>query len=388
MTANDNSSWKIFSRTDQTPRNALERLPASPPWRPQHGGVPKAPPDVADFDGDPDLVNGVKFQITEEMEEAVNAALYLRRPLLLSGNPGTGKSSLIRAVAHQLRLGPVLRWRITSKSVLREGLYQYDALARLYEHQTAQADRGKDSGTEQADRDKDSGRIAGNDVGEFLRLGPVGTALYPRTGDISGTGKRYSWPRALLIDELDKSDIDLPNDLLHVLEEGSFEIPELMRQRASTEPATPRTSKVLFWNGGPNERMEIKGGKVECDQFPFVVITSNSEREFPAPFLRRCIQLTIEDPKGDRLREIIEAQLAMKLGPDGKSAQLNEGGTPIPISDSEGRSLLEIFEEARDKDAKLAVDQLMNALYLVISDKTGQADKKRLTDLLYRSLGT
>ena len=56
-------------------------------------------------------------------------------------------------------------------------------------------------------------------------------------------------------------------------------------------------SKVLSWNGGPDERLEITGGKVQCDQFPFVVITSNSEREFPAPFLRRCIQLTIEDPK-------------------------------------------------------------------------------------------
>ena len=376
MTANDNSSWKIFSRTDQTPRNALERLPASPPWRPQHGGVPKAPPDVADFDGDPDLVNGVKFQITEEMEEAVNAALYLRRPLLLSGNPGTGKSSLIRAVAHQLRLGPVLRWRITSKSVLLNGLYQYDALARLYAHQT-----------ERADWRQGEARIVDDDIGEFLRLGPVGTALYPRTGDISGTGKRYSWPRALLIDELDKSDIDLPNDLLHVLEEGSFEIPELMRQRASTEPATPQTAKVLFWNGGPNERMEITGGRVLCDQFPFVVITSNSEREFPAPFLRRCIQLTIWDPEGDELKKIIEAQLSLKLDPDGKSANL-EDGTQVPISDSEGKSLLEIFAEARDKDAKLAVDQLMNALQLVMTGKIGQAAIRRIADLLYRSLGT
>jgi len=370
MTANDNGSWKIFSRTNPTPRNDLERLPASPPWRPQHGGVPQAPPDVANYDSDPDLLKGVKFQITEEMEEAVNAALYLRRPLLLSGNPGTGKSSLIRAVAHQLRLGPVLRWRITSKSVLREGLYQYDALARLYEHQTAQADR-----------EKGSGRAAGDDIGEFLRLGPVGTALYPRTG------QRYSWPRALLIDELDKSDIDLPNDLLHVLEEGSFEIPELMRQRASTEPATPQTAKVLFWNGGPNERMEITGGRVLCDQFPFVVITSNSEREFPAPFLRRCIQLTIWDPEGDELKKIIEAQLSLKLDPDGKSANL-EDGTQVPISDSEGKSLLEIFAEARDKDAKLAVDQLMNALQLVMTGKIGQAAIRRIADLLYRSLGT
>jgi MoxR-like ATPase len=377
MTANDNSSWKIFSRSNQTPGNDLERLPASPPWRPQHGGVPAAPPDVADYDGDPDLLKGVKFRITEEMEEAVNAALYLRRPLLLSGNPGTGKSSLIRAVAHQLRLGPVLRWRITSKSVLREGLYHYDALARLYEHQTAEADRPQGSG-----RDMD------DDIGEFLRLGPVGTALCPRRAELPGSGKPFAWPRALLIDELDKSDIDLPNDLLHVLEEGSFEIPELMRQRATTEPAARQTSRVLFWNGGADRKMQISGGKVQCDQFPFVVITSNSEREFPAPFLRRCIQLTIEDPKGDWLKEIVETQLSLKISGDGRSVHLDEGGAPIPIDDSQGKSLLEIFEEARDKDAKLAVDQLMNALYLVISDKTRQADKKRLTDLLYRSLGT
>jgi MoxR-like ATPase len=369
MTANDNSSWKIFSRTNSTPRNDLERLPASPPWRPQHGGVPKAPPDVAAYDADPDLVKGAKFQITDKMEEAVNAALYLRRPLLLSGNPGTGKSSLIRAVAHQLRLGPVLRWRITSKSVLLNGLYQYDALARLYAHQT-----------ERADWRQGEARIVDDDIGEFLRLGPVGTALCPRKG--------YSWPRALLIDELDKSDIDLPNDLLHVLEEGSFEIEELNRQRASAEPSTRQVSKVLFWEGGPGERLEITDGRVKCDQFPFVVITSNSEREFPAPFLRRCIQLTVDDPKGDQLKQIIETQLSMKISPDRKTAQPDAGGAPVSISDTAGKSLLEIFEDACDQDAKLAVDQLMNALHLVIGAKPSQAEIKGLAELLYRSLGT
>lgn len=368
MTGDDNNSWKIFSRTNAAPRNDLERLPGSPPWRPQHGGVPTAPKDVAAYDDDPDLVAGEKFQITDETEEAVNAALYLRRPLLLSGNPGTGKSSLIRAVAYQLRLGPVLRWRITSKSVLRDGLYQYDALARLYEHQT-----------EQADRPKDAARSEENDVGEFLRLGPVGTALCPRKGS--------SWPRALLIDELDKSDIDLPNDLLHVLEEGSFEIPELMRRRGSAGSASSQPAKVLFWNGGPEERLEIRDGKVQCDQFPFVVITSNSEREFPAPFLRRCIQLTIADPEGDQLRQIIEAQLSMTIAADGMSAVLKDG-KPVSISDGKGNSLLTIFEEARDKDAKLAVDQLMNALHLVIGSKMSLGEVRRLADLLYRSLGT
>jgi hypothetical protein len=137
-----------------------------------------------------------------------NAALYLRRPLLLTGSPGAGKSTLAHAVAYELGLGRVLHWPIVSRSTLQDGLYRYDAIARLQDNQIA----------------AHSGTAPPGGIGSYIRLGPLGTALLP-------TAK----PRVLLIDELDKSDIDLPNDLLNVMEEGEYGIPELERL-AEREP--------------------------------------------------------------------------------------------------------------------------------------------------------
>src|SRR6266404_294141 len=117
------SNWKIFTGTG-SPNEALAGLPAAPPWRPFGRGVElKAPPKYEDIDKDLDYALARTFRATSDMVEAVNTALYLRRPLLVTGKPGNGKSSLIRAVARELRLGPVLRWSITSKSTLKEGLY-------------------------------------------------------------------------------------------------------------------------------------------------------------------------------------------------------------------------------------------------------------------------
>src|SRR5678816_3229970 len=114
------NDWKIFTGSAQ-PNDALTRLPAAPPWRPFGKDIQlKAPPKSGDEDQDLDYALARTFRATTEMVEAVNTALYLRRPLLVTGKPGNGKSSLIRAVARELMLGPVLRWSITSKTALKE----------------------------------------------------------------------------------------------------------------------------------------------------------------------------------------------------------------------------------------------------------------------------
>ena len=248
------ADWKIF-RGDEVPHDGIGRLPPPPPWR--------------DFRrlGD---TRGATYRPGEHEVEMVNAALYLRRPLLVTGAPGTGKSSLVYAVAHELGLGPVLRWSINSRSTLGEGLYQYDALARLRD--TNLAGGAGEAGPHQ-------------DVGRYIRLNALGTALLPRDR-----------PRVLLLDEIDKSDIDLPNDLLHVFEEGSYEIPELVRI------ADQAPEVAVLPEGGERaaDKVTIRAGRVRCDAFPFVVLTSNGERELPPAFLRRCLRLEVTPPDEKR----------------------------------------------------------------------------------------
>src|SRR5437016_3219372 len=168
------SDWKIFQGTADTPHDGIDRLPKPPPWR--------------DFATRKES-QGRTFRASPREIELVNAALYLRRPLLVTGPPGTGKSSLAHAVAHELKLGDVLRWSISSRSTLKDGLYSYDPLARLQDANVRA--QGGDAGPD--------------DIGRYLKLGPLGNAFLPE-----------SRPRVLLIDEIDKSDVDLPNDLLHV----------------------------------------------------------------------------------------------------------------------------------------------------------------------------
>src|SRR5262249_39410049 len=132
------------------------------------------------------------------------------------------------------------------------------------------------------------------DIGRYLRLGPLGTALLP--------GSR---PRVLLIDEIDKSDIDLPNDLLHVFEEGAYEIAELLR----IADKVPQVAVLPDGAESEADKVPVRGGKVRCQAFPFVVLTSNGERELPPAFLRRCLRLDIPAPDEGKLRQIIAAHL-------------------------------------------------------------------------------
>jgi MoxR-like ATPase len=170
----------------------------------------------------------------------------------------------------------------------------------------------------------------------------------------------WSRPRVLLIDELDKSDIDLPNNLLNIFEEGQFEIPELMRLPAGQSTVEVKTAD-------PRQTRPVINGKVICSAFPFVVITSNGEREFPPPFLRRCIRLSIQPPDSDKLAKIVAGHLGEEAA-------------------SDGEQLIERFLSSRDR-GDLATDQLLNAFYLAgASTRPAQQTRERLYSALFRPL--
>ncbi len=304
--------WKIFVG-DGTSHDGLARLPPPPPWRFAHALASLVPPATDTQASDAETHRARPFIVSDPMRIAVNAALYLRRPLLLTGRPGTGKSTLIAKVAHELRMGSVLRWPINSRSTVRSGVYEYDAVGRL-----------------QAGREEPP-------VQKYLKLGPLGTAL------IAG-----KWPRALLIDEIDKSDLDFANDLLNVIEEGEYEISELRRL------GDKDTVEVDDFEGNP---ARIVGGRLQCRQFPFVMMTSNAEREFPAPFLRRCVRLEIEPPNPTELLRIIESHLK-------EHADV--------LDRAEIQALVDRFDSDQRENQDVATDQLLNAVFLTVAMKSVQ----------------
>jgi MoxR-like ATPase len=304
--------WRIF-KAGTGPHDGLAMLPAPPPWRRSSVAASPAKPEHPPFDLEAEKLLGEPIRLSNHVVRAVNAALYLRRPLLVTGKPGVGKSSLAYAVAYQLRMGPVLKWPITSRATVKNGLYDYDAVGRLQDEEK-------------------------QELGLYFRLGPVGTALYPT-----------AWPRVLLIDEIDKGDLDLPNDLLNILEDGHFEIPELARAKNQTTEVKVHGSKG---------RVAITGGEVRCRQFPFIVMTSNGEREFPAPFLRRCIRITIPQPPFAELKEIVNAHI------DANLARAQPGSVDAMIKE---------FLRLRETQ-DLATDQLLSAAFLVLGDGRSSGD--------------
>lgn len=321
MATEEESDWRIY-QGNNTPHAGIDRLPPPPPWRRF---------DVDDGTRRGDVERAQSYQADTRVIDKVNAALLLRRPLLVTGKAGTGKSTLAYNIAYELGLGPVLSWAITSRTTLGHGLYAYDAIGRVHENSLRSAES--------------------SDIGRYIRLGPLGTALLP--------GAR---PRVLLIDELDKSDIDLPNDLLNVFEEGDYRIPELERL-----PEEQETVEVMTDDGGA--RAPIVRGKVQCSSFPIVVITSNGEREFPPAFLRRCVRLEIEPPPTDQLVKIVEAHL-------GSEARLAS------------QQIIDAFIDSRNR-GELATDQLLNAIYLATSGaRPPTADLGYLIKAIMRPLDT
>lgn len=304
-------------------------LAPAPPWRRFDGGPVTTVERDTSANQPAWLTRARSYQPDPETIRMVNAALHSRRPLLVSGPPGVGKSVLAHAVAYELRLGSVLRWPINSRSTLADALYRYDALARVEAASLAQRFRSDRSNL--ASRVRRSLQL--RHIGQFVRLGPLGTALAP-----------YEVPRVLLIDEIDKCDIDLPNDLLDVLEEGQFEIPELRR-------IVNDLAEVAVRRADDGPPVTVRGGWVRCRAFPLVILTSNGEREFPQAFRRRCVQLRMRPPEEGRLREIVAAH----LGPE--------------VLDRCGELIREFID--RRAQGTLATDQLLNAIYLLYQANGG-----------------
>ena len=345
--------WKIFRGNGETPEGAITNLPPAPPWRP-------FVKDKKDKAADKSLTQrrGEKFYARPDEIKMVNAALYLRRPLLITGKPGTGKSSLAYAVAHELKLGEVLYWPITTRTSLKDGLYTYDAIGRLQEVKQSENDPNY---TEEPQT-----------IANYITLGPLGTALLPADK-----------PRILVIDEIDKSDIDLPNDLLTVFEEGRFEIPELVRLEpdeldAGTEggdsyEVSVRTAytdtKDEFTSS--DRKVKIPGGRINCTQFPLVILTSNGERDFPPPFLRRCLRLNMQDPTRKDLERIVKKHLE-----------------DCDFAAEDVDTLINSFLTRRkDKKEQLATDQLLNALFMIVRQRGSlYEDKESLLEHLLAPL--
>ncbi|MFJ5829650.1 AAA family ATPase [Streptomyces sp. NPDC093089] len=340
-------SWWIYRGTGRplTDIRLGNVLPPPPGWRDFDGGpvLPPVPAESAETDRRLGAVGRATPRQDPHDIDMINTALLLRRPLLVTGRPGIGKSTLAYLVARELGLGRVLHWGITSRSTLRSGLYEYDAIGR------AQASLGRGrAALPAAEGDPDD---AGADakIGDFVRLGPLGTALLP-----------YELPRALLIDELDKSDIDLPSDLLHVLENGAYDIPELVRARH-------REGRAEVFTDDPDQRVAVTDGRVRCRAFPFVVITSNGERQFPPAFLRRCVRLDVSPPREDQLAAMIAAHFR------------DQGGRHD--------AMIRKFMERSKQNGGLATDQLLNAIYLRTAGvREDEEAWSELLDALWREL--
>lgn len=326
----ESQDWQIFTGREQGAKDdAVARLQriAPPPWR---------------TFGDPQAQGQRQiFVANDTIIRTVNAALYLRRPLLVTGKPGSGKSALARAIAQELDLEPLV-WPITTRSTLQDGQYRYDALSRLRDVQESAYNSHPEASYKPEGAKKDG--PSPSDVSRYIRLGPLGTAFASRDK-----------PKVLLIEEIDKGDIDLPNDLLYIFETGTFLIPELRPSRFTAGAGAQDQDKIIrceveTHNGG---MVEIKDGKVqvEASVFPIIVLTSNGERAFPPAFLRRCIQLKMAPPTPEQLAQIIQEHL---------------GKVDYERAEKLIKGYIENFvKKRREANYDIATDQLLNLVYLM-----------------------
>jgi len=195
-----------------------------------------------------------KYVATQDLKMAVNAAITLERPLLIKGEPGTGKTVLAHEIAKGLGT-PLIEWNVKSTTKAQQGLYEYDAVARL--------------------RDSQLGDERVHDIKNYINKGKLWEAFESKKRPI------------LLIDEIDKADIEFPNDLLHELDKMSFSVYET-------------------------------GETIAAKQRPIIIITSNNEKDLPDAFLRRCFFHYIQFPDAETMAKIVQVHF-----PDIKSRMLS-----------------------------------------------------------------
>ncbi len=234
---------------------------------------------------------------SEDLAVAVNAAVTLQRPLLVKGEPGTGKTELARQVAASLGL-PLLEWNVKSTTKAQQGLYEYDAVSRL--------------------RDSQLGEARVHDVAHYIRKGKLWQA-FEAPGRV-----------VLLIDEIDKADIEFPNDLLQELDRMEFHVYET-------------------------------GQTIRAAHRPVVIITSNNEKDLPDAFLRRCFFHYIRFPDAETLRAIVQVHF-----PDLKPALLTA-------------ALTQFFEirETPGLKKKPSTSEVLDWLKLLLAEDLGPEDLKR-----------
>jgi MoxR-like ATPase len=280
--------------------------------------------DPADYKADPGLV------------DAVNVALVLNKPLLLTGDPGTGKSQLAFSVAWQLAargelnvVSPhVERFEAKSTSIARDLFYTFDMLGRFH-------------------ADKSGGSMNNKDYITYSALGRALLNAVPRkdVDDVIGEDFKHTGPMrsVVLIDEIDKAPRDFPNDLLNEIDQMFFRVTELKSRRIGGVDVLP---------------LEYR---------PLVFITSNSEKNLPDPFMRRCIYYNIPFPEPDALRKILLARL-VELRPAGPEGKL--------LSDA-----LDFFVKLRGAEAgghKISPAELIQWLAFMI--RSGADPKRPLQD--------
>jgi MoxR-like ATPase len=251
------------------------------------------------------------YVTTDDLKVAVNAAITLERPLLIKGEPGTGKTVLALEVAKALK-APLIEWHIKSTTKAQQGLYEYDAVTRL--------------------RDSQLGDERVKDIRNYIKQGKLWTA--------------FSSPErpVLLIDEIDKADIEFPNDLLQELDRMEFFVYET-------------------------------GETIKAQQRPIVMITSNNEKELPDAFLRRCFFHYIKFPDQETMREIIEVHF-----PNLKGRLVQEA--------------LKIFYDVREVPGikkKPSTSELLDWIKLLLNEDIGpetlrETDSRKLIPPLHGAL--